>query len=73
MNDKAKEFRKKYKVENDNLIKDFINQEKIKIRVDKKLSDRQKRERLVALEDMLEDLNTPEEIMRRRAEEQWSK
>jgi len=73
MDRKAKEFREKYKVETTTSIEDFIKNEQIKIRVDKNLSDSQKRERLLALQKVLDDMRNPAEILRRRNEEAWEK
>ena len=44
----TKEFKERYKV--------CIKDEQVKIRIDKKLKDEQKKERLAALEDMLKDI-----------------
>lgn len=73
MNKDAKEFREKYKVDINMSIEEFIKQEQIKIRVDKTLTDKQKRERLKALQDTLDDLHDPINILRRRNEEAWEK
>ena len=73
MDRKAKEFREKYKVDINMSIEDFIRQEQIKIRVDKNLSDKQKKERLKALQDVLDDMHNPNEILRKRNEDQWEK
>ena len=73
MDRKAKEFREKYKVDTNISIEDFIKQEQIKVRVDKNLSDSQKRERLLALQKVLDDMRNPREILRRKAEDVWEK
>ena len=73
MNRDAKEFREKYKVDINMSIEEFIKQEQIKVRVDKNLTDKQKKERLKGLQKLLDDLHDPANIIRRRSEDVWEK
>lgn len=73
MNDREKAFREKYKVQNEQMIREFIDREMQKIRVDQRLTNNEKRQILAAFTEAKEDLNNPENIMRRRNEEAWSK
>lgn len=60
-------------------IENFIRQEQKKIRLDNKLSNKQKKEQLEVLEETLEDYKLAEkeqqakETLRRKDEEQWEK
>lgn len=74
MNKESKDFRKRYKVEGlKGDLQEYIREEQIKIRTDKSLSDKQKKERLIALEELYEELNGPQAIIRRKDEEVWEK
>ncbi len=68
-------FKESLKVSNETKqqIEEFLIKERRKIVADYKLTDKQKRDKIEILNDMKEDLNTPEEILRRRNEEQWEK
>lgn len=68
-------FKESLKVSNETKqqIEEFLIKERRKIVADYKLTDKQKRDKIEILNDMKEDLNTPEEILRRRSEEQWEK
>lgn len=60
-------------------IENFIRQEQKKIRLDNKLSNKQKKEQLEVLEETLEDYRLAEkeqqarENLKRKDEEQWEK
>lgn len=69
----AKEFRDKYKVDINITIEEYIKQEQIKIRTDKNLTDKQKKERLEALQDIINELEDPNTLLIRRNENAWEK
>ena len=68
-------FKESLKVSNETKqqIEEFLIKERRKIVADYKLTDKQKRDKIEILNDMKEDLNIPEEILRGRNEEQWEK
>ncbi len=68
-------FKESLKISNETKqqIEEFLIKERRKIVADYKLTDKQKRDKIEILNDMKEELNTPEEILRRRNEEQWEK
>lgn len=69
----AKEFRDKYKVDINITIEEYIKQEQIKIRTNKNLTDKQKKERLEVLQDIINELEDPNTLLTRRNEDAWEK
>lgn len=69
----ARQFRQKYKAETNITIEEFIKREAIKIRTSKELNDKQKKERLEALDNLLNEINSPQGVIDRRNEDRWEK
>lgn len=73
------QFKKELLSYNDKVIEDFIRNERRKVATDKRLSDRQKRERLELLKEaqieleMQRRMKIVEETMRNNDEERWEK
>ena len=73
MESNARQFRQQYKAETNITIEEFIKREAIKIRISKELNDKQKKERLEALDNLLNEINSPQGVIDRRNEDRWEK